>query len=776
MTDTLDPAEDEALDPSIKPKSSKAWLASIVDAEKAFDQYQRKADAIDKLYADLNKLASDVRDREFQLFWANIEVLKPSIYARPPVPVVTPKFKDRRPLYRTASELLERCCIVSFDLADIDQVMRQVRDDLAVNGRGVPWVRYETKGEDRYPTERVCIEHKDRKDFLHQPAREWSEVGWVAGAAYMTRKEMRKRFRKTSGDAYQTASFNVLKDDKDDGGADNRQKAKVWEVWSKTENRVVWVTEGVESLLDDGEPHLKLEGFYPCPRPAYGTTQRRSLIPVPDVLFYKDQLEEINDTTARIHALADSLQVKGFYPAGAGEIGDAIQAALDRLDNRQILVGVSNWAMLGQGAPNDMIVWLPIDQVASVIVQLVELRRQMIEDVYQIMGLSDIMRGMTDAQETLGAQELKSQYGSVRIRDKVSELVRVARDLVRIAAEIMAENFSKKTLLDMSQMQIPTDAEIAGQIKELEQQAREQLDGMARQALAQPGAAEQAQQNPEQARALVAQATQQIEAQLAPQIAKLEATPTQEKVMAFLHDQKIRPFVLDIETDSTIQPDEQREKEQRTEFLSAFMQASQGLGQMVAAAPEAAPLAGEMLKFVLAPYRAGRSMEQAIDDFVESVNKRASQPPPPNPEQIKAEADAEASKASAQADTMRAQAEAAKAQSEGQEAQVAQVEKLAGIKSKSEEDALNRQIKAQEAQDASAQRRQDLADKAALADMQRKQQAEKHMQDMELGRLNIDLLNTKITQANVATKNSLETTAAGVAATKAKATQQPEAR
>ena len=39
------------------------------------------------------------------------------------------------------------------------------------------------------------------------------------------------------------------------------------------------------------------------------------------------------------------------------------------------------------------------------------LRKQIIEDIYQIMGLSDIMRGATDPQETLGAQQLKTQYG-----------------------------------------------------------------------------------------------------------------------------------------------------------------------------------------------------------------------------------------------------------------------------------------------------------------------------------------------------------------------------
>ena len=91
---------------------------------------------------------------------------------------------------------------------------------------------------------------------------------------------------------------------------------------------MVWVAEGVEDILDEDDAHLDLQNFFPCPKPAYGTVQRGSLVPVPDVMQYRDQLEEINMLTGRIHALRDALQVKGFYPAGGGEAADAIQTAI----------------------------------------------------------------------------------------------------------------------------------------------------------------------------------------------------------------------------------------------------------------------------------------------------------------------------------------------------------------------------------------------------------------------------------------------------------------
>jgi hypothetical protein len=654
MSDDVEDIAGEQLDPAVEPKSAKAWLSAITQAEKAFVDYQNRSDNIDKLYASLRHLANTARDREFQLFWANIQVLGPSVYARPPVPVVVPKFKDRRPLHRISSELLERCAVVTFDLSDINSIMLLLRDDLNILARGAAWARYETKAEGEHNTERVCLDYLDRRDFLHEPSRNWLEVGWVARRAWMTRKEMRKRFAKTSKDAYQKADFIIRKEDRDNGAASDTLQAGVWEIWSKTHNKVVWVAEGVDVLLDDDKPHLKLEGFFPCPKPAYGTVQRGSLVPVPDVVYYKDQLEEINELTGRIAALSGALQVRGFYPAGAGEIGDAIEAALKSTDNRQVMVPISNWAAFGGGSAKDTIVWLPLEMIVTTIAQLVELRRQLIDDVYQIMGLSDIMRGSTEASETLGAQQIKAQYGSIRIRDKQMELVRIARDLVRIGAEIMAENFDAKTLLDMSQLEIPSNADIRKQIAQLEDQGQQQLDQQIQQALQTPEAQAMAQQNPEQAKALIAQAEQQIVAQLQPEIEKLEQTPTIEQVMDFLRDQRLRPFVLDIETDSTIQPDEDAEKQRRSEFMQALGGTLQQLSGLVAAQPQAAPFAAEILKFAVAPFRAGRSLETAIEEFADQMVQVAKQPQP-NPEAMKAEAEAKATEQDVQLRAQEAQ-------------------------------------------------------------------------------------------------------------------------
>lgn len=634
-------------DPEYTPVTgdSKVWLTMIDEAEATFRDYNAYCDGIEKLFADLTRLASVARDREMAIFWASIQIINPSIYAHAPVPVVVPRFKDRRPLYRVSSELLERSSVTAFDITDIDGVMRELRDDLTIVARGAAWVRYDSRKRGKY-SERVCVEHINRRDYLQQPCREWAECDWVARRCWMTLEEMKERFSEYSGDAYLGAALQVDNRDKKDGGATRQQKVPVWELWCKSKEKVVWVTEGVPVTLDESEPYLDLEGFFPCPKPAMGTLQRNSMIPVPDYLQAKDQFEEINQLTNRIHALADALKVKGFYPAG-GEIGDAVEAALNAVNDEQIMVPIANWAAFGNGG--DKIIWLPIEVVAQTIQGVTQLRNEIINNVYQIFGIPDIQRGYSDPNETLGAQEIKSNYGSARVKDKQLELVRIARDIVRIAAEIMAEEFSKETLLAMSQLEIPTDADIKKQVKQVQEQAQQQIGALnqkIQQATSNPQMMAQAQQNPEQAQQALQQAQgqiQQIGQQAAQQIAKLEATPTIEQVMKFLRDNKTRCFVLDIETDSTIAVDEMAEKQARTEFLTALGGTLQQFGPVIQQMPQLAPVFGDILKFAIAPFRAGRELEGKIDEAVDNMTQSmGQQTEQPNPDAIKAQADAQA--------------------------------------------------------------------------------------------------------------------------------------
>lgn len=606
-------------------KASSPILAALRKAEDEFRDWDATCHLIDDIYSrhgaayesllSLYGGESAWNDAELDLFWASFEILKAAVYARPPKPAVKPLFSGAERVKNTTAELLERASTSVFVRTNIDEAMCEVRDDVLFAGRGALWLRYENDDG-----QKVCVEHLDRKDFRHEPARKWGEVGWVSGGFWLTRDELKKRFKKLTEQQLDNAKYTLKRDDQtNERNQTLTQKCQVWEVWHKADNKVYWVTEGIDVLLDVSEPHLKLSGFFPCPRPAYATLRRRSLVPVPDWTRYAAHFRKISDLTGRIYGLLDAVKMKGLIPAG-GDVGDAVETLLTSNDD-QLLIPVPGAALLASGNAANFVQWLPLAEIATAITGLIEARGQLIEDFYQLSGISDIMRGATEAEETLGAQQLKSQYGSVRVRCKIDELQRVAADAVKIAAEILAEKFTKETLLEMAQMTLPTRREIEARIKEIETGAEQELKVLGEKA---EQAAAQAQDvDPAQAQQALKAAQQQVLAKFAPLLAEAEQQVPIDDVMKLLRDDKARSFAFEIETDSTILTDELQEKQSRNEFMSQFTTASQGLMGMAAMGEQGAQLAGEMLKFVLAPYRAGRQLDGAIDAFIEAAPQMA---------------------------------------------------------------------------------------------------------------------------------------------------------
>lgn len=507
------------------------WIASIERAKKALglDKWDASCREIQKQYRYDNSVASKVR--RYQMLWANVEVMKGATYAKPPKAEVARRYSDKDPTARQATLMVERCINTTFDLSNYDEKFKQVRDDFLLYARGQARIVYEpvmgamdASPGDAAPEpepdddaqllddaeeqdadsgeaagvddpaeilkfEHVRIKFLQRNDFVHGPARVWDEVPWVSFRAYLNRGELRKRFTGKTEDGRAIADLIPLNqkgvnDDKqagaDDGGED---KAEIWEVWDKDGNRVLWVAREWPDILEEGEPYLKLDGFYPCPRPAYGTLTTDCLTPRPDYVYYQDQAEEINTLTARISSLQESLKLVGFYPAGPdGEGEPAIeQAVKPGFENK--MIAVKSAAMFAEGGKSGPpIVWLPMEQVITVLEGCVKLRTQLIEDVFQITGISDIVRGATDPNETKGAQVLKSQHGSVRMATRQTELARFCRDITRLVGEVICNHFQPETIMEMANLPLPTDEDV---LRQLEAQRLQMQQQAAAQAMAQ---------------------------------------------------------------------------------------------------------------------------------------------------------------------------------------------------------------------------------------------------------------------------------------------------
>jgi hypothetical protein len=178
-------------------------------------------------------------------------------------------------------------------------------------------------------------------------------------------------------------------------------------------------------------------------------------------------------------------------------------------------------------------------------------------------------------------------------------------------------------------------------------------------------------------------AQQQIMQKYAPQLAEAQNAVTIEAVMKLLRDDRTRSFTFEIESSSTILTDEIEEKASHNEFLGVFTKASEALMQMAALGEQGAELAGSLMRFTLAPYRAGRELEGAIQGFIDAAPAMAQKAAAQGQQgQQMQQAMAQAQTELAKAETMKAQAAMAKVQADAATQQAANQQKMADLQGK----------------------------------------------------------------------------------------------
>jgi hypothetical protein len=647
------------------------WIEQINLSEQELQPWWRTGDIIVRRYKNENRARGGGRPsvgyerRRFAILWSNVSTLQPAIYAKQPVPMVDRRYRDEDPVGKIASDVLERALGFSLDQYDFDGRVKLCVLDYLLPGRGQVWVRYiphmrEVNAEQDYElgegvqddddtevgevetpeaTEEVVYEevqcdHVSWKDWLTNPAREWAEVRWVARRVYMTRAELTERFGKDMAKNVPITTTSTGTDTASDAQKQSSQTGEVYEIWDKPSKMAYWVCKGYTGgVLDKREDPLGLTNFFPCPPPLNATTANDSTIPVADYVQYQDQADELDELTARIGKLQDALRMVGVY---AGEANRELQLVFSP-GNENKLIPIDTFDLWKEkGGVRGLIEWVPVDMVIQVLKGCYEARSQVLNDIYQITGLSDIIRGESNPNETATAQRMKGQWGSLRVRDRQRDLQRFCRDAIRLKAEIIAEHFSIDTLKAMTNVKLLTAAE---------KQQIEQIMPLIQQAQ---------------------QAGMPIPPGMAPDPAMLElmAQPTWDEVQALLRDDALRSFRIDVETDSTVQPDENAAKLAFTEFTSAIVGLMSAAASIVPSAPYTAPLFAEVLKQGARTFNVSRSMEDVIDKVFEQAEAappvQPQGPPPPDESAMQVE------QLKSQTAQMQAQIEQQRTQMEGQ--------------------------------------------------------------------------------------------------------------
>lgn len=592
-----------------KPKRDRLqeYMDVIAKYEKTFKPWEGRVSKILKRYRDEERSSGD-RQAKFNILWSNVQTLVPATFARLPQPDVSRRFRDQDPVGRVAALLLERG--LEFEVQhypDYRDTMTQCVHDRFLGGRGTAWIRYEPhfkdaealqitedstahEPEEELDYECAPVDYVHWKDFGHEVARTWEEVPKVWRKVYMGEAGAIERFGEEKA---AKLSYDATPQDlkKDRGGEEIKKQACVIELWDKDEGKAVWFTKGAKEFLDERDDPLKLQQFFPCPKPLFATLTNDTLIPVPDFTLYQDQANELDILSDRIDGLAKMLQLKGVYDASA----DSSLARLFIEGDNGTLLPVKNWAVFAEknGLKGQIDVY-DLTPIVKALEAAYLAMDQIKNQVYEIMGISDIVRGSSDPNETLGAQELKGQYASMRLRAMQADVARFATDVLQLKAQVMCGKFNPQTLVAIS--------------------AAEQLSETDKQAV------------PQALALLVGEERMQDPAAEGPN--------------------PLRAFRVEVNADSMIQMNEAQDKADRLEFLVSIGTFIEKATPVVQMAPTAGPLVMEMLKFGVTAFKVGKTVEGKFDELIDKMMQAAMnpQPPPPDPAVIKAQAEIEQTK------------------------------------------------------------------------------------------------------------------------------------
>jgi hypothetical protein len=611
------------------------WYKTIMGYERQYKRWEARADRIVKKYKDDSRYDRNPNAR-FNILWSNVQTIQPAIFARLPRPDVSRRFRDNDPIGRVAAMMLERA--LEFEIehyGDYKSAMNNSVLDRLLGGRGVSWVRYEphfavdepgepddgfqiTEDSDEAETQAATeIENPERieyecapvdyvhwKEFGHTPgARTWEEVTAVWRKVYMSRPALVERFGEELG--YKIPLDTKPQDDKNSyKPMDGVYEAVIYEVWDKETGKVLWLSKSLGKIIDERDDPLQLENFFPCPKPLYSTLTTDSLEPIPDFVIYQDQARELDTLCDRIDGLINALKVRGVYDASNSEL----QRLFSEGENNT-LIPVDNWqAFAEKQGMRGAIDLVDIAPFAQALQQCYAAMDQVKGQIYELMGIADIQRGQSDPNETLGAQIIKSNNASGRLKTMQHAVVDFATTLLSIKSQIICNHFTDETLV-----QISGAMQLSDQDKQYIPQA-----------------------------------------------------------IALLRDESSKNFRIEVTSDSMIYQDEQQEKSDRMAFLQAVGGFMAQAVPMVQNTPELAPMALEMLKFGVTAFKAGKQLEGIIDETADKLRIMAQQsqgqpkPPPPEVQKMQMQMQIEQAKMQARQGEMQVQAQLEQAKLQGQ--------------------------------------------------------------------------------------------------------------
>jgi len=461
------------------------WSNEMTAAEKDTKKWLLAGIKITDTYLDERGTKPRSDHTKLNLFTSNIQTLESMLFGQMPAIDVKRRDNDQDDdVARVAARIVERLLNndVQRDGDSYADCLRYSLQDRMLPGLGCARVRYEAEfeevvveplmspappdggeqvelapgyTEDRKVWEDAVVDYVHWKDVRWSPARVWGEVRWLAFRSHMTKDQMTKRFGKKIAAAVQYGTpkrKSVIKTDA--LNFDPWGRCEVWEIWSKADRKVIWWVDGHDETLDSKTDPLELEEFWPCPKFLMANLTTSSFVPRADYSLHQDLYKSIDELTTRISWLEKAVKAVGVYDKSQTGIKRMLEEGFEN-----DLIPVDNWAAFAeQGGIQGTVSWMPIMDVVSAMDKLRDVRKENIDLLYQVSGMSDIMRGAsTMPNVTATEQGIKARFASVRVTALQDQFAEFATGLQQLKAEIIVKHFDDETIIERSNIEATKD-------------------------------------------------------------------------------------------------------------------------------------------------------------------------------------------------------------------------------------------------------------------------------------------------------------------------------
>ena len=558
------------------------WKQQIETAKSNLKNYLKDTETCEKAYHNT--------DMNYNVFYSNVEILNANLCISNPKPDIQRRFlkrlekdKLKSNTYAMVAKVLNGAVEFVSDVSDLDEELSIAVKNSVINGRGILWLDYEPAietnelGEEYVSDREIRIESLNPQEFLYSSAEKEKDIWWVARRHLLSREDIKRRFN------YSPTEPELQFKQEDET---QLKRGEVWEIWDKNSRKRAFIllSDVRQKFLEVTDDPYKLEGFFPCDTLEFVTNYTT---PIPEYMIYRKQADLLEVVCKKAAQVEDEVK----YVTLIGSQDKGIAQRITAAQNGDVLsIPTDNMV----GAAESLIATTPVDKAILLLEHLQTEKEKLKQNIYDITGISDIMRGATDSQETATAQKIKGLFGSLRFQTRQKKVQNFRKNIYKLIAEIIAEHYDEQTLSEMTCTYLPTDEDKMNIVLAQKQ-----------------GLVSQDQLN--------------------------ELTePTWADVMYILRNDKLRNYTVDIETTATAFDDLEQQNAAIKDLTNLYLSMVQYSDSLSPATLKGfIPLIKMNLSSVKVSSAVGNQLEEAIESAYKEAEEEAQQPQEPNPELLK---------------------------------------------------------------------------------------------------------------------------------------------